>query len=150
MKELQVRNTQRDRRIDTRLLRKITRGLLEELLGIEEYELGIHLVTADKMAKVNEAFLQHSGPTDVITFNLNEGGPGFGGEIYVCVAVAEKQAAEFQTSWPSEVVRYVVHGILHLLGYDDLAPAQRKTMKREENRLMKRLEHQFDLSLLAR
>jgi probable rRNA maturation factor len=55
------------------------------------------------------------------------------------------QARQFQTSWQSEVVRYVAHGILHLQGYDDLKPALRRKMKRAENRLMRRLSRRFNL-----
>ena len=64
--------------------------------------------------------------------------------------MAVKQAKEFQSSWQSEVVRYVVHGVLHLLGYDDLQPALRRRMKREENRLVRRLAKRFALAQLAR
>ena len=48
-----------------------------------------------------------------------------------------KQAGEFGTAWPEELARYVIHGLLHLHGYDDLEPAKRRVMKREENRLVK-------------
>lgn len=71
------------------------------------------------------------------------------GEIYLCVAVAVRQAKTFRTTWPSEVARYVVHGLLHLLGYDDLEPAQRRRMKRVENRMMRRLAERFPLRQLA-
>jgi len=60
------------------------------------------------------------------------------------------QAKEFKSSWQAEVVRYVVHGVLHLLGYDDLKPALRRRMKREENRLMRLLEREFTFARLAR
>jgi len=60
------------------------------------------------------------------------------------------QAKEFQSSWQAEVVRYVVHGVLHLLGYDDLKPALRRRMKREENRLMRLLAREFTFARLAR
>jgi probable rRNA maturation factor len=59
------------------------------------------------------------------------------------------QAREFGSSWQSEVVRYVVHGILHLLGYDDLQPELRRKMKRAEHRLVRRLENRFALAQLS-
>ena len=62
---------------------------------------------------------------------------------------AVQQAREFNTTWSSEVVRYVVHALLHLQGYDDLQPAKRRVMKREENRLLRALERQFDLGEVA-
>ena len=70
------------------------------------------------------------------------------GEAFICVADAVKQAREFKTSWQSEVVRYAVHAVLHLRGYDDLQPARRRVMKREENRLVRELAAAFDLDQL--
>ena len=126
-------------------------------LEIAEAELGINLVAAREMALVNETFLQHEGPTDVITFDHAEKQKAkknkqktIHGELFVCVDVARTQAREFQTSWQSETVRYTVHGVLHLLGYDDLKPALRREMKREENRLMRLLEKGFSFAQLSR
>jgi probable rRNA maturation factor len=108
------------------------------------------------MARVNRQFLQHEGSTDVITFDHL--GWEFGvriselqvhGELFICVDDAVAQAGEFRTTWQLEVVRYVVHGVLHLLGHDDLKPALRRKMKREENRLVRRLGGQFALAQLS-
>ena len=66
------------------------------------------------------------------------------------MADAVKQAQEFKTSWQSEVVRYAIHAVLHLRGYDDLQPAKRRVMKREENRLLRGLAPAFDLSDLEK
>jgi rRNA maturation RNase YbeY len=106
-------------------------------LGISEAELGINLVGAKEMARVNRQFLQHEGSTDVITFDHRQSAVGnrqsamrIHGELYICVDDAVAQAKEFETSWQSEIVRYAVHGVLHLLGHDDLTPALRRKMKR--------------------
>lgn len=145
MKDLQVRNRQRARRIDTRVLREITLCLLDDILAIESYAVMVHLVSAATSAELNHRYLGHEGPTDVITFDFREDYDAdsarldLAGEIYICVSEAERQAREFGTTFPSEIVRYVVHGILHLLGYDDLTPAKRKIMKRAENRLLRDL-----------
>jgi probable rRNA maturation factor len=148
---LVLSNEQRTRALDLRLLRKITLQLLSPLLDQTSFELGFHFVGAKKMAKVNEAFLQHTGSTDVITFDYAEPpGDQLHGEIFICVDDAISQAREFGTSWQREVTRYVVHSLLHLLGYDDLKPALRKKMKAEENRLMKILEKSFPLEKIDR
>jgi probable rRNA maturation factor len=146
-----IANRQRTKKINSRLLKEVITELFAEL-QIQEAELGVNLVGAREMALVNETFLQHEGPTDVITFDHMEKrkSNSLHGELFVCVDVAQAQAAEFDTSWQSELVRYVVHGVLHLLGYDDLRPAARRVMKREENRLVRRLEKRFSLAQLAR
>lgn len=173
---LSLQNRQRVRRVDTRLLRRLTLHVLEHELNIQSFELAVHLVGAKEMAQVNWNFLQHEGSTDVITFDHSElvgadvrrlsksdAAPTKGsesphvdscralsGELFVCVDDAVKQAREFRTTWQSELARYVIHGLLHLCGHDDLSPAPRRQMKREENRLVRAVSKLFLLSRLAR
>lgn len=155
MKELQVRNRQREQALDVKFVRELTRALLEAELGLASYELGISFVSATRMAEMNQSFLQHEGSTDVITFNYRDGyeakteSSGLAGEIYISVSDARRQAREFRTRWEEEIVRYIVHGILHLRGFDDLAPAKRTVMKREENRLVRQIKRRFKLRAVA-
>ncbi len=96
--------------------------------------------------------MNHEGSTDVITFDHAEDDSSeeIYGELFISVADAVKQGREFAATWQSELVRYVVHGILHLCGYDDIDPADRKTMKKEENRIMSELEARRDLTALEK
>lgn len=154
MRELALRNAQRAHRVRIDLAREITRHLLEEMLGLANYELAVTLVSPARMAEINQEFLEHEGSTDVISFDYLEGQEEgrqarVYGEIFISVADARKQAREFRTTWQEELVRYIVHGVLHLLGYDDLSPAKRKTMKREEGKLVRRLGKEFPLRKLA-
>jgi len=164
-----LRNRQRKCPIDLRLLRRILRFALERSFNASDYELCFHFVPAPEMASVNEKFLDHIGPTDVITFN--HGGAGraeqtgslrysrletcattsrLHGEIFICPEVAVAQARKFRTSWPQEIVRYCVHGLLHLRGYDDVRAADRRRMKREEDRVVNDLSQQFAVARLSR
>ena len=147
-----LRNRQRTRSIDLRLLRKIIISLLKDILEKPQFELGIHLIDANEMATVNETFLQHHGSTDVITFDYNETKTKneLNGEIFISIDDAVKQSKQFHTSWQSELARYIIHGILHLEGFDDLEPASRKKMKRAENEIVTKLERRFPLSKLQR
>jgi rRNA maturation RNase YbeY len=151
-----IANRQRTRKVNTRALKHIVKEVFKEL-GIVEAELGVNLVADREMTLVNETFLQHVGSTDVITFdhanrkrNRLKRHSKIHGELFVCVDVAISQAKEFDTTWQSEMVRYVIHGILHLLGYDDLKPALRREMKREENRLMRVMAKRFSFAELSR
>jgi len=164
-----VANRQRTRKINLRLLKKIANALLTEL-EIEKAEIGICLVAVPEMTRLNETFLKHKGSTDVITFDYGLGVPPSGGskrgvvpaqnnrlkpghqtlhgEIFVCVDEAVLQARKFGTSWQSEVIRYLVHGVLHLLAFDDSSADARRKMKREENRRLREIIHRFPLSKL--
>jgi rRNA maturation RNase YbeY len=156
MRELQVRNRQRDQAVNTKFLRELTRTLLEQELRVSSYELGIIFVSAAKMAAINKEYLEHEGSTDVITFDYREGYADgssdleLAGEIYISLADARRQARDFSASWQEELVRYMVHGILHLRGFDDLVAAKRKLMKREENRLVRRITARFDPREISR
>ncbi len=86
-----IANRQRTKRINTRLLKEIAAELLAER-KLRQSELGIHLVAAAEMAEVNWRFLQHTGSTDVITFDHREAGGApdqpelqLHGELFVCV-----------------------------------------------------------------
>jgi probable rRNA maturation factor len=140
--------------INSRLLKQIATALLEDL-NLVGAEVGIHLVGAGEMERVNREFLKHEGSTDVITFNYSNSkskskNSELIGEIFICVDDAVLQSKQFKTTWQAEVVRYLVHGVLHLLGHDDLLAAVRRKMKREENRLVRRLRKRFSLAQLAR
>jgi rRNA maturation RNase YbeY len=104
------------------------------------------------MARVNWRFLQHEGSTDVITFDHGSTIERVHGECFISVADAVDQAQAFRTTWTEEVVRYVIHGILHLRGYDDLEPALRRSMKREENRWVRWVgcrHHELEMPLAS-
>lgn len=158
--ELTIRNRQRTRTINRRLLREITTELVSGLLELDQVELGIALVGAKEMARVNWQFLQHEGSTDVITFDHSEKPSSrkrqktlrrkICGELFVCVDDAVVQARSFRATWQTEVVRYIVHGVLHLCGHDDHRETARRVMKREENRLVRLLGKKFSLRSLAR
>jgi len=153
---LVIANRQRTKKVNARRLKQIIAGLFAEL-EITEAELGINLVGAREMTLVNENFLQHEGSTDVITFDhldprsqTPDPRPQLHGELFVCVDEAVLQARQFGTNWQSEMVRYVVHGVLHLNGHDDREAAARRKMKRAENRLMALLAKRFSLAQMGR
>jgi len=144
-----LRNRQKVRGVNLHLLRAVVDRVLEWSSACDSVDLGIYLVGEAEITRLNEAFLRHAGPTDVISFDYSEKNSELIGEILVCVHEALRQSKTFRTSWQSELVRYVVHGILHLKGFDDLRAVARRKMKAEENRLIRRLAAEFDLSKLA-
>jgi probable rRNA maturation factor len=159
--------------VDLRLLRRIVRALLQETWQDGSFDLAIYVVAAAEITRLNESFLRHKGSTDVITFDYAErvgqasrlstsGAPKrrsrdrrdarpalLHGEIFVCLEEAVSQARRFRATWQSELVRYVVHGLLHLLGYEDRASRARRRMKGAEDALVQRLARQFDFHRLS-
>ena len=140
-----LRNRQRDKPVDLPRLRRIIRALLRQL-NVQEFDLAVHLVGEAEMTRINETRLRHAGCTDVITFDYSGADGPMIGEIFVCVSEALAQAARYRASWQAELARYIVHGVLHLLGHDDLRAPARREMRREENRLIALLDRDFGLS----
>ena len=138
--------------MDLRLLRRVAQALLHDTQPNASFDLGIYLVAAPEMTRLNETFLRHKGLTDVITFNYAEprDQPCLNGEIFICLDEAASQARRFHTTWQSELVRYVVHGVLHLLGYDDRNSRARRRMKAAEDALVRRLARQFVFAALSK
>lgn len=101
------------------------------------------------MARLNGRFLGHRGPTDVLSFNLGPARPETAGtgdtgamptvEIYVCPDVATAAAGRYGTTPATELLLYVVHGLLHAAGHDDLVPGAKRRMRRAEKRVLRRL-----------
>jgi len=151
---LTLLNRQRTRPVNLRLLRRILESVLlnPQNAAPGAYDLSLYLVAAPEMIGLNETHLRHKGSTDVITFDYTDPArPDFlYGEIFVCVDEALIQARRFRTTWQSELVRYAVHGILHLRGYDDQTAPARRAMKKVENQSMIELGRQFAFSKLAR
>jgi len=83
------------------------------------------------MRAVNKKYLKHDYVTDVLTFDLGESG-----EIIICPQIACVNAKEHQTSTENEIILYVIHGILHLAGFDDHSSKDILQMRHMENELL--------------
>src|SRR5437763_1559351 len=85
------------------------------------------------LRKMNVEHLQHDFNTDVITFDYSEVKNEITGDIFISIDRVKANAAEYSTTFKNELARVMVHGLLHLLGYDDKTEAKRKVMKEKEN-----------------
>ncbi len=94
-------------------------------------DLSIVFVSDAEMARHNEQFHHVTGPTDILTFDY-----GTTGELIISVDHAHSQARRYRTKPSRELALYVVHGLLHLAGYDDRTAAQRRKMRAAERRVL--------------
>jgi probable rRNA maturation factor len=116
------------------------------VLGLEDVpdmaELSIALVSADEMAHLNEQYRGVAGPTDVLSFGCDEpcaagsDEPITLGDVIISPEVAEKQAAELGTTVEAELNLLLVHGVLHLLGYEHDADDAAAAMQARETALL--------------
>ena len=108
--------------------------------------LGLSVVFVDDaaLAALHGRFLGDDSPTDVMSFDLGEETPGPGGELYVSVERARSRAGERDVPVGRELALYVVHGTLHLCGYDDHEQDDRAAMRAAEHMVMTSLGFPVD------
>ncbi len=138
--EISISNRQRTVRFDLAWLRKFGAAALEACLALsgdgcfalrELAEIDVAVVSDAVIARVHVDFMGITGATDVITFDH--------GEIVVSAQTAARCAVEHGHSVDEELALYMVHGLLHLNGYDDSTPTARKAMHAVQNRVWRDL-----------
>lgn len=113
---------------------KLINFLMKEL-NFQIESLQINFVDSLTIKKINRDYLNHNYSTDIISFNYSGDNEILDGEIFISVCDAEFNAKKYKESLNKELNRLVIHGILHLIGYDDKKISEKKIMKTLENRL---------------
>lgn len=121
--------------------RAVCRGVRAALSrgGLSRGEVSVAIVDDAEIARVHGRFLNDPTPTDCISFVFDSGNGAIDGEIVVSAETAAAAACRFGWSASDELLLYVVHAALHLAGYDDQSPAQRRAMRRQERLVLAEL-----------
>lgn len=108
--------------------------------GVVAGEVHCILTSDDELARLNEQFRRAEGPTDVLAFPYESGGPGgVRGDIYVSLQRAAEQAAAAGETVAREIWRLFVHGALHLAGHEHDTPEQDEMMRAAQERWVDRV-----------
>jgi probable rRNA maturation factor len=136
--QVAISSEQRALKIDKRRLRAAIKEVLNGE-GIKSAEISLAVVDDPTIHDLNRRWLNHDEPTDVLTFVLEQHETHLEGEIIVSADTAQARCGEF--GWPAdtELLLYVIHGALHLAGYDDKQAASRRKMREREQFYLKRL-----------
>jgi probable rRNA maturation factor len=115
------------------------RGAITSILsdaGVRRGSISVAVVDDPIIRELNRRYLEHDYPTDVLSFVLEREGDLLEGEVVVSAETARRTAARL--GWPAEheLLLYVVHGTLHLAGYDDLSPESQAQMRQQERRVL--------------
>ena len=141
--KITIENLQKKIRINhARILRAVKKTFLYK--KVEGATLSVVFVTDQRIKALNKKYLKREYTTDVLSFDLRENlkvTKNVEGEIIISTDTAKRNARIFGTSVNREIVLYVVHGILHLLGFDDHTPGQIKRMRGEERKILNLLEN---------
>lgn len=150
MYEIEIADRQTQFVLDIDELQRVA----EQLLAAEQVEsatISLAFVDDPEIHQINRDYLNHDYPTDVISFLLNERqdqeipatgdqprgqGQIIEGQVVVSTETAVREAENYNWSAEAETVLYVIHGLLHLAGYDDLSDAERTIMRRREREIL--------------
>jgi len=116
--------------------------IIKKIIGTKQKIPGeIHFIITkdDYLRKINVQFLEHDYNTDVIAFDYCKRNV-INGEIYISLDTVENNAMNYNVSLRKEVLRVMIHGVLHLTGYDDKTEKQKATMRRMENLWLEKFE----------
>jgi probable rRNA maturation factor len=136
--EVTVHNLQRKISVNVAELEKFAGNAVQYSLQLQKgkqtdlrksHEVSVWLISDRRMALLHRKFLGHSGPTDVLTFQH--------GEIFISVDTARRHARAFGNSLSRELKLYIVHGLLHLHGFDDRTPSKARKMKAAQEKILR-------------
>jgi probable rRNA maturation factor len=147
MIQVSIANHQAHVKLNLRwLVRLVHKVLTAE--GVTDAQIGLAFVDDARIAVLNERFLGHQGPTDVLTFPLNDADnraagftPAILAELVISAETAKRTAHEMEHPVEDEIALYVIHGCLHLCGYDDRTAKERRRMRKGESVHLEQSKH---------
>ena len=113
-------------------------------MGIEDYQLSILILSDDDIINLNKKYFNKDTPTDVIAFPMQNGdfthiNPDLLGDVVISAERAQEQAEQFGHSTAHEIDILTVHGILHLLGFEDDTKGKREIMNKKTDELIAKI-----------
>lgn len=136
--KIHVYNRQRALSFKKSALRLCIRSVLQ-YLELAPEELAFYFVSSKKISELHGQFFNDPSPTDCITFPIDS---SYLGDVFVCPEVAIEYAKKHEIDPLEETLLYVIHGILHLAGFDDLTPKDKRIMRKKEKSCMGHLKKQ--------
>lgn len=140
-----IKNRQHRFKLPNKEIRATT-GIILEALGYPEAQLSIMIVDDKQISELNENYLNHKGPTNVISFPMQEGDfagvtPDLLGDVVISADTANREALVAGMDMELRLYQLLVHGILHLVGYDHVnSEEEAAVMERKSEELMALIE----------
>ena len=137
---LEILDVQEELVVDLARVRTICEQVLDDG-NVKSGKINVVLVDSDTIRQYNRDFLQHDYPTDVISFPAEDRrSEGYlEGEVLACTEIANERAKEFGWTAEEELLLYIVHGMLHLTGYNDTNSEQQAAMQEKERTYLETL-----------
>ncbi len=116
----------------------ILKAVLTRIIGDHKFQLSqieINLISDEELLKINIDSLNHNYYTDIITFDYRDGRI-ISGDIYISIDRVKENAQEYKTSAQDELLRVIIHGVLHLVGFKDKGKEEKTQMTQMENKYL--------------
>jgi probable rRNA maturation factor len=146
--KIRINNLQTKIKIDKREIRKSTKFFLKHLQCTDK-EISLSFVSDQTIQELNKQYLHKDRPTNVISFSMQEGefsniNPNILGDIVISVDTAALEASKSVLSFEQEINFLILHGLLHLLGYnhENTSKEETRKMRKKENELFKLLNEE--------
>lgn len=140
--KIKINNLNKKRGIGNDIIKKAAFLVLNDY-GIREALIDITFLTDSRIKNLNKKYMRKDRPTDVLSFSLNGGvskkNQTLIGDIYISSDTAYRNSVKFKTNFREELMRYVIHGVLHLLGFRDSPTAEKIRMRDLEEKFLKRI-----------
>ena len=139
-----ITNTQKKIKLNKKKIKLIAFKTLQALAQPEETQVALSFVTRYRIKKVNSKYFCKDRVTDVIALSYDDSmasniHEGYLGDILICPSVANINARLYGNTFFTELSLYIIHGILHLLGYDDTSSKAEIKMRKKEQEILKRI-----------
>lgn len=140
VKNFYVSNEVKNFRIDKVVVHKLLFEL-KKILSFSVVNLELNFVSEKTIQIINKDYLNHNNSTDIITFNYGKSNSEFDGEIFISLPDVKLNSKKFGCTFNQELFRVIIHGILHMLGYEDYSKKDYFEMKKQENLYLDMLKH---------
>ena len=126
--------------ISKRTVHKLVK-LISDELGFKINSLEINFVDIKTIKEVNILYMKHNYETDIVTLDYSQKIDRLDTELFISYDVACENSKKFKVTFNEELIRLVIHGILHVTGYDDISAAEKRKMKKVENKLTNKFKN---------
>ena len=103
--------------------------------GFKCDNISIIFISKNRITELNKTYLKHNYSTDVITFNYNDKFT-INGDIFICIDQVKDNSKSYNTTFTDELLRVIIHGVLHLIGFNDKSVKERNIMQFEEDKCL--------------
>lgn len=146
MKNLSVTVTEKHFAVNKLQIHKLV-NFIKNHLSLKVDYLEINLVSSSEILEINTEHLNHNYTTDIITFNYSEIMDVIDAEIFISLHDCLNNSKRFKSSFNDELKRLIIHGMLHLIGFDDKTKKEQLKMRKKENELLEIINVNSNLRL---